>query len=232
MSDKEKNSHILSYHELVYQEKENLQRGMNFRNGNRPSVFLMSTKINAPYADEWNIENNTLIYEGHDAYGIGDKKKSVDQPMYTAHGKLTDNGKFYSEAKKFTNGERLSPLKIQVYEKVKNGIWYDKGIFDLTNAYTEVNRNRKVFKFVLQPSINAELEDPTDIYYSHERMIPSQVKVAVWKRDHGICVTCGASDGLHYDHIIPFSKGGRSDDARNVQLLCARHNLAKSDKIM
>jgi len=31
---------------------------------------------------------------------------------------------------------------------------------------------------------------------------------------------------------IPFSRGGSSIVAENVRLLCARHNLSKSDKIM
>jgi len=44
-------------------------------------------------------------------------------------------------------------------------------------------------------------------------------------------VTCGASDELHFDHIVPYSKGGSSELAANIQLLCARHNLQKSDRI-
>jgi 5-methylcytosine-specific restriction endonuclease McrA len=42
---------------------------------------------------------------------------------------------------------------------------------------------------------------------------------------------CGATDELHFDHILPFARGGTSLTAANVQLLCARHNLAKSDRI-
>jgi 5-methylcytosine-specific restriction endonuclease McrA len=63
------------------------------------------------------------------------------------------------------------------------------------------------------------------------RVIPTLIKLEVWKRDGGKCVTCGASDELHFDHIIPFSKGGTSLKADNIQLLCARHNLEKHDKI-
>jgi 5-methylcytosine-specific restriction endonuclease McrA len=44
-------------------------------------------------------------------------------------------------------------------------------------------------------------------------------------------VVCGATDELHFDHIVPYSKGGSSFVADNVQLLCARHNLEKRDKI-
>lgn len=62
------------------------------------------------------------------------------------------------------------------------------------------------------------------------RHIPQEVKIAVWHRDQGKCVQCGATDYLEFDHIIPFSKGGASS-LNNVQLLCRRCNLKKSDSI-
>lgn len=64
------------------------------------------------------------------------------------------------------------------------------------------------------------------------RVIPTSVKLAVWKRDGGKCVLCGATDELHFDHDVPWSKGGTSITEENVQLLCARHNLAKRDRIL
>ncbi|MCB0750248.1 MAG: HNH endonuclease, partial [Ignavibacteriae bacterium] len=45
------------------------------------------------------------------------------------------------------------------------------------------------------------------------------------------CVLCGSTDELHFDHDLPYSKGGTSISVNNVRILCARHNLAKSDKI-
>ncbi|MGD0651653.1 MAG: HNH endonuclease [Verrucomicrobiia bacterium] len=66
----------------------------------------------------------------------------------------------------------------------------------------------------------------------HTRLITTHVKVEVWQRDGGKCVECGRTDNLHYDHDIPFSKGGSSLTAENVRLFCAKHNLSKSDKIM
>jgi len=62
-------------------------------------------------------------------------------------------------------------------------------------------------------------------------MIPTQVKLAVWKRDKGRCRLCGSDKNLHFDHIIPWSKGGSSLTEDNIQLLCAKHNLAKHDNI-
>ncbi len=41
----------------------------------------------------------------------------------------------------------------------------------------------------------------------------------------------GATDELHFDHDLPYSKGGTSITADNVKILCARHNLQESDKI-
>jgi len=66
----------------------------------------------------------------------------------------------------------------------------------------------------------------------HTRIIPTHVKVEVWKRDGGKCVKCESTTNLHYDHDIPYSKGGSSIVAENVRLLCVKHNLEKSDKIM
>jgi 5-methylcytosine-specific restriction endonuclease McrA len=63
------------------------------------------------------------------------------------------------------------------------------------------------------------------------RVIPTAVKLEVWKRDGGKCAKCGAAEDLHFDHIIPWSRGGSSTTADNVQLLCGRHNIEKHAKI-
>jgi 5-methylcytosine-specific restriction endonuclease McrA len=56
--------------------------------------------------------------------------------------------------------------------------------------------------------------------------IPGEVKRAVWERDGGACVACGAAFDLQYDHVIPFSLGGAST-VENLQILCAGCNRAK-----
>jgi len=63
------------------------------------------------------------------------------------------------------------------------------------------------------------------------RHIPPHVKVAVWQRDGGQCVNCGATDYLEYDHIIPFSRGG-SNSIKNIQLLCGRCNRSKGAELV
>ncbi len=71
------------------------------------------------------------------------------------------------------------------------------------------------------------MKEPTP----RRRIVPTEVKLEVWKRDQGKCAVCGAEDELHFDHIIPYSRGGTSLHADNIQILCARHNIAKRDKI-
>jgi hypothetical protein len=61
------------------------------------------------------------------------------------------------------------------------------------------------------------------------KALPDDVKLAVWARDKGICIKCGRGRELHFDHIIPLSRGG-SDTAKNIQLLCRTCNLEKGGR--
>jgi 5-methylcytosine-specific restriction endonuclease McrA len=89
---------------------------------------------------------------------------------------------------------------------------------------------RNVFKFKLIAIEDVNLDSEIKNFHERRRIITTEVKLEVWKRDNGKCATCSAGNELHFDHILPFSKGGTSVKAENVQLLCARHNLVKSDK--
>jgi hypothetical protein len=63
----------------------------------------------------------------------------------------------------------------------------------------------------------------------NSRVIPQDVKIAVAARDGGMCRRCGSTQELHYDHVIPWSKGG-ANTISNIQLLCGLCNRAKGDK--
>ena len=225
---------IISYHEMCTVEKAHLQRGMNYRLGKSYSVILMSVHKNAPYADKIEENGRVLIYEGHDIprRKNGPDPKTVDQPRRNPSGTLTQNGLFYRAAHQYLSGNApAEPVK--VYEKIRPGIWTYNGIFLLVDAWITEDQGRKVFKFKLRIAENQsrqELELQT-FSLEHNRLIPAAVKREVWERDKGRCVICGSTENLHFDHIIPFSKGGSSLVAENIQLLCAKHNLEKRDKI-
>ena len=223
---------ILSYDELRAQEGgTQVQKGMNFGIKGSYSIVLMSTVKNAPYNDRL-LDDGVIEYEGHDAPKSSSyDKKLVDQPIATKSGTLTENGKFYQAADNYKSGTR-NPAKIKVYRKIRPGVWVDMGFYDLIDANIASEGTRKVFKFLLKP--DAEASDETDVLIDllHNRQIPGEVQRLVYERDRGKCRQCGSEDNLHFDHILPFSKGGTSKSADNIQLLCARHNLEKSDKFV
>jgi len=67
------------------------------------------------------------------------------------------------------------------------------------------------------------------------RDVSLRLRLDVLTRDNFRCVFCGKSPAtnvgtrLHIDHIIPFSKGGKST-FENLQTLCAECNLGKSNR--
>ena len=97
---------IISYHDLVTAEKASLQKGMNYGVGKDYSVFLMSLRENAPYADALDEVTGMLTYEGHDEPHRqgGPNPKEVDQPLTTPKGSWTENGKFFRAAMDFKSG--------------------------------------------------------------------------------------------------------------------------------
>jgi hypothetical protein len=63
--------------------------------------------------------------------------------------------------------------------------------------------------------------------------IPYEERMKLLSRAPLKCAQCGAEPpdvDLHIDHIRPVSKGGRND-SDNLQFLCAKHNLAKSNQM-
>ena len=212
---------------------QTLQRGMNFRMNPSYSVILMSQRTNAPYQDKIYEDGITIEYEGHDVSkrAYGHDPKSEDQLEKLPTGRSTQNGRFIKAAKDYKKG-KSNPESVKVYEKVFSGVWSLKGYFDLID-YKQVNDGkRNVYRFILKLSEQQENHPhPTLAVLEHTRLIPSEVKREVWKRDQGKCVVCRETKNLHFDHDLPFSRGGTSLSAKNVRLLCMKHNLQKSDKI-
>jgi HNH endonuclease len=164
---------------------------------------------------------------------VGPDPKSIDQELetQTPTGGTTQNGRFFAAARRVQMEADRAEL-VRVYEKVRTGIWVFNGVFRLSDAWAEHIDGRRVFKFRLEIAsdeshASAVGEDPLE----PTRLIPTTVKLEGWKRDKGRCVECGSADNLHFDHIIPWSRGGSSLTAQNIQLLCARHNIAKRDRI-
>jgi hypothetical protein len=227
---------IVSYREMCDNENiQTIQRGMNYRLNPNYSVILMSRRKNAPYKDKISEDGLRIEYQGHDVPKTKDVNdpKAIDQPRFTKTGKPTQNGLFAAAIDDYLSGKRQAEI-VRVYDKLFSGVWSERGFFRLIGYKHEMDPScRKVFTFILESTQididSGELKE--DVLRTRSRVIPSEVKKEVWIRDKGKCVICGATDELHFDHDLPYSKGGTSITANNVRILCARHNLEKSDKI-
>ena len=126
---------IIPYIDMCQREGVSLQRGMNYQLSHNHSVILMSVRPGAPYADRFEDDGSTIIYEGHDEPRSSQNPdpKASDQPEVGPSGKLTENGLFHKAAQDFKSGRR-PPERVCVYEKIKQGIWSYNGIFHLVDA--------------------------------------------------------------------------------------------------
>lgn len=98
---------------------------------------------------------------------------------------------------------------------------------EIAERIKEKYRRRQLEKIVRQ-----ELIDSGELFGEQPKRppIPREIVDAVYKRDGGRCVYCGSTQNLQLDHIIPFSKGGATT-LENLQLLCQKCNIEKSNKI-
>lgn len=194
----------------------------------------MSQRKNAPYRDSILSDGITIEYEGHDIPRT-DKTinpKMLDQPLKTKNSTLTQNGLFAKTVDDYKSNLQ-EPEIVRVYEKLITGVWSEKGLFKLIDYKYEKDNYRKVFLFILEEieiDIHSNKVEENKLK-KRTRIIPSVVKKEAWIRDGGKCVICGAKDELHFDHDLPYSRGGTSITAENVRILCARHNIEKSNKI-
>jgi HNH endonuclease len=77
----------------------------------------------------------------------------------------------------------------------------------------------------------ARVDEPTYEDRSAKRRIPDPVRAEVPLRDGARCRRCRTAVNLEVDHIIPVSKGGKTEEA-NLQTLCRRCNRRKWKKLV
>ncbi len=111
------------------------------------------------------------------------------------------------------------------------------------HAFVERVNSETGLELVAAPGVEVEVEDnklgaqdakskpPEDV-----RTIRLGLRYNVLKRDNFRCVICGTSPAtsleckLHIDHIVPWSRGGKTV-LENLRTLCEPCNLGKGDKV-
>lgn len=100
-----------------------------------------------------------------------------------------------------------SPLKPESDSKSCRIFGHDCPVYYVAEPFTETKELRRV-----------------------TRRIPQAVQIHVIQRDGKVCAVCSeniAPEEVQFDHIIPYSKGGSSDES-NIRVLCERCNKKKS----
>jgi 5-methylcytosine-specific restriction endonuclease McrA len=136
-----------------------------------------------------------------------------------------DIDRFYQENKTLIDTRKLEIEQQAIDAQLK----YEKDLIraSLLEQERKKNLHREVYRELIEEGhINRQISGNDS---SRER-IPQDVMDSVWNRDSGKCVKCGGQESLEFDHIIPFSKGG-ANTYRNLQILCKKCNLEKSNKI-
>lgn len=108
----------------------------------------MSRRPNAPYADSLSSDEAILIYEGHDVRRtqVTPDPKVLDQPRFEPQGKPTQNGLFAQWVDKVKD-DNVSSAIFRVYEKMRPGVWADRGLYLLKDYQYPQDNQRRVFKF-------------------------------------------------------------------------------------
>ncbi|MBQ5923219.1 MAG: HNH endonuclease [Alistipes sp.] len=141
-------------------------------------------------------------------------------------GKIYPNDRFLSiNTSEQAIAEYIAQQEREAEERRRIALEEEKA--EIAAKIKEKHRRHQLEKLVRQ-----ELIDSGELFgEQHKRpQIPREVVDAVYRRDGGRCVYCGATENLHLDHIIPFSCGGATS-VENLQLLCQKCNLEKSNKI-
>lgn len=137
---------------------------------------------------------------------------------------------------------------------------YEKAYFQAKLKKIRINLNFKITWTVENSQSKGKsrkkytFQDAKDIFYAYYKqdldsgfnslhydfvkreraLLTDSLRYDILRRDGFRCQICGATarDGvkLHIDHIIPVSKGGKTEP-QNLRTLCDRCNFGKSDKI-
>ena len=125
------------------------------------------------------------------------------------------------------DNKRLSKISSGAYLR-KFGKWSEalKAFVEYINSDEKIN---------LDSIINQEKEHSKE--HNTKRDVNLRLRFKVFQRDNFKCCVCGASPAtdpfvqLHVDHIIPWSKGGETE-LNNLQTLCAKCNIGKSNSML
>jgi len=162
------------------------------------------------------------------------KKREVDRSFISEQQLFQEMDKIWN-----TLGHRPSKTEWESYSPKYSYTTYKSRFQGWTNACVKFIESKMRESIPDNPIISAPQRAEIKIKgkKGNFRNIPLKLRLKVLSRDNFRCVFCGRSPAtdfgvkLHIDHIIPFSKGGKSS-LDNLQTLCQDCNIGKSDKLL
>jgi hypothetical protein len=150
--------------------------------------------------------------------------------------------------------ERVATIRRKHQKELETGIdddrhpidpvrrsWFEKQVteFDPDNYPEEIPSifnagSCNIFGHICPVFFAAEAFTETDAERRRGRYIPFCTKMRVVRRDNHTCQICGVhlrDDEVEFDHIIPLSRGGSSEE-HNIRLTCFDCNRDKKDKVV
>lgn len=107
---------------------------------------------------------------------------------------------------------------------------FDPAEFPEEHGPRELERSCSIFGHLCPVFFVNEPLTETREFRRIGRRIPRSVMIRVVRRDNNQCQLCGKvlrDDEIEFDHIIPVSKGGSSEE-HNIRVTCLRCNRQKS----
>ncbi len=129
------------------------------------------------------------------------------------------------------NREPLDDNRRRMFQAMINEFNPDDYPEEIPKEITEIQCT--VFGHICPVVFVAENVTETAEPRRHGRYIPLQVKMRVVRRDNYTCQVCGKhllDNEVEFDHIIPISKGGSSEE-HNIRLTCFKCNRDKYDRV-
>lgn len=129
------------------------------------------------------------------------------------------------------SGESLDNEKRQLFEEMVRSFdpqEYPEKILPIVNEMSCT-----VFGHICPVFVTAEDYTETGKARKKGRYIPDKTKIKIARRDNYTCQICGKNlkdEELEFDHVIPISKGGCSEE-NNIRLTCFKCNRSKGNKI-
>jgi len=135
------------------------------------------------------------------------------------------------EAKLFNKKMLFTFSSISIEVKLSYSSPKGKANLSKKEKFNEINLKRIVDSVSTK---RVDKETYKRLVNAERGLLSDSMRYDVLRRDNFRCVLCGmsAKDGaiLHVDHIIPISKGGKTEYS-NLRTLCEKCNIGKSNKI-